>query len=192
MSNNLNRLEVPVIAATRESVADYGLFIGTDIPDDGLSIPFYKGSVQEGHNIPFECQGNAVVRSARISKRSGEIIWLERHNHMTQLFVGLGDQPFAMVLGKPNHLTDEQVPNLQDVTCFVFPAGHGIMLYKGTWHDFPLCVKEPVTCLTMNSPEVVAALASMATPDEMNHGDVYKIDIKKRTNTVLSVNFDAV
>ena len=39
-------------------------------------------------------------------------------------------------------------------------TGHGIMIHQGTWHDFPLCVKEPVTVLTANSPEVVEALAS--------------------------------
>lgn len=181
---------IPIVEATRENVADYGLFIGTDIPNSGLTIPFYKGSVEEGHNIPFECNGSAVVRSARISKRSGEVTWLERHMKMTQLFIGLGNQPFAMVLGKPNHEKGENVPNLKEVKCFVFPPGHGIMLHKGTWHDFPLAVKEPVTCLTMNSPEVVEALASMSEPAEMDHGDVYKIDIKKRTAKSLNVNLD--
>lgn len=191
-SETVQIVHVPVVRATPENTRDYGLFIGESVPNAGLTIPFYKGSVEEGHNFPFECVGNAVVRSARISKRPGDIIWLERHMNMTQLFVGLGSQPFAMVLSKPNHEKGEDIPNLEEVVCFVFPPGHGIMLHKGTWHDFPLCVKDPVTCLTMNSPEVVEALASMKEPAEMNHGDVYKIDIKKRTNNVLYVNLDQV
>src|ERR1051325_10699267 len=48
----LETVEVPIIQATRENTADYGLFIGTDIPNSGLTIPFYKGAVEEGHNIP--------------------------------------------------------------------------------------------------------------------------------------------
>lgn len=188
MEVTLEFLEIPILEATRENTADYGLFVGTDVPNAGLTIPFYKGSVEEGHNIPFECNGSAVVRSARIHKRSGEVTWLERHLNMTQLFIGLGDQPFAMVLSKPNHADEEEEPNLAEVRCFIFPPGHGIMLHKGTWHDFPLCVKEPVTCLTMNSPEVVEALASMKEPAEMNHGDVYKINIRDRMNTVLHVS----
>jgi len=188
MTNTLNIIEVPVIEATRENTRDYGLFIGTDVPNDGLSIPFYKGSVQEGHNLPFECTGSAVIRTARISKRSPDVIWLERHMNMTQLFVGLGDQPFAMVLGKPNHEKGEEIPDLDTVRCFLMPPGHGIMIHKGTWHDFPLCVKEPVTVLTANSPEVVEALASMKDPVEMDKGDVYKIDIKKHTGKILRVN----
>lgn len=175
-------IDVPIVHATRENVAEYGLFIGTDVPNAGLTIPFYKGAVEEGHNIPFECSGPAVIRSARIHKRAPEVTWLERHMDMTQLFIGLGDQPFAMVLGKPN---EGDVPALEDVRCFIFPPGHGVMLHKGTWHDFPLAVDKPVTCLTANSPEVVVALASQATPDEMNSGDVYKIDILKRTGKQL-------
>ncbi|MCU1350168.1 MAG: Ureidoglycolate lyase [Acidobacteria bacterium] len=178
-------IEVPIVDASRENVADYGLFIGTDVPDAGLTIPFYKGSVEEGHNIPFQCTGNAVLRSARIHKRAAEVTWLERHMDMTQLFIGLGDQPFAMVLGKPNHEGGGQVPALDDVVCFVFPPGHGVMLHKGTWHDFPLAVDLPVTCLTANSPEVVIALASQKEPAEMNTGDVYKIDVFKRTGKQL-------
>jgi ureidoglycolate lyase len=189
MTKAVELVNVPIIQATRENIAEYGLFIGIDVPDAGLTIPFYKGAVEEGFNIPFEYHGNATIRTARIHKRSGDVIWLERHMRMTQLFVGLGDQPFAMVLGKPNHGPSDSatIPNLDEVKCFVLQPGHGVMLWKGTWHDFPLCVKDPVTVLTANSNEVVETLAKQKAPDEMNEGDVYKIDIKKRTGKVLHV-----
>jgi len=41
--------------------------------------------------------------------------------------------------------------------------------------------------LTMNSEEVVDALKAMPA-EEMNQGDVYKINIKKRLNTVLVIS----
>jgi ureidoglycolate lyase len=185
MKDTVEIVDVPILEATRENVKDYGLFIGTDVPNAGLKIPFYKGSVEEGHNLPFVCTGNAVMRTARISRRPPEVLWLERHMDMTQLFIGLGDQPFAMVLGKPNHESGAKAPDLSEVKCFILPPGHGIMLHQGTWHDFPLCVKEPVTVLTANSPEVVEALASMAEAIEMDHGDVYKIEVKKHTGKIL-------
>ena len=169
-------IDLPLVHASAQNVTDFGLFVGTDVPNAGLTIPFYKGSVEEGHNIPFECHGRAVIRTARISRRAPEVTWLERHLRMTQLFVGLGDQPFAMVLAPPS----EAEPDLQAARCVVFPPGHGILLHKGTWHDFPLCVDQPVTCLTANSEEVVAALAAMKEPVEMKHGDVFKIDIGAR------------
>ncbi len=41
--------------------------------------------------------------------------------NMTQLFVGLGDQPFAMVLGKPTRQRGMDTPDLDNVRCFVVP-----------------------------------------------------------------------
>ncbi len=61
-----------------------------------------------------------------------------------------------------------------------FPAGHGLLLHLGTWHDFPIACDVPVVILTANSDEVVTALSQMQTPGEMNQGDVYKISLPKR------------
>ena len=181
-------IEIKKIYATRENVADYGLFIGTDVPDAGLSIPFYKGTVEEGHNLPFVCNGKTVVRTARIHRRPGDIHWMERHLRMTQLFVGLGETPMAMVLGKPNQADGKNEPDAENIVAFIFPPGHGIMIHAGTWHDFPMAVKDPVTVMTMNSEEVVQALASQAEPAEMDRGDVYKIAYKERTGIHLVVD----
>ena len=180
-------LEVPVVDATPQSVAEYGMFIGTEVPNAGLTIPFYTGAVEEGHNIAFEYNGRAVIRTARIHPRPGRITWLERHVKMTQLFVGLGDAPLAMVLGKPNHAEGLDVPAIEDVRCFVLAPGHGILIHAGTWHDFPLAIDRPVTVLTANSEGVVAALASQEVADEMSRDDVHKIDVTRRTGVVLQV-----
>lgn len=169
----------PILHARPDNMAAYGLFIGTSVPNAGLTIPFYRGSVEEGHNIPFECHGRAVIRTARISPRPAEVRWLERHQRMTQLFMGIGDQPFAMMLAPPSPLGVD-LPDLDAVRCVVFPPGHGILLHKGTWHDFPLSLGQPVTCLTANSEEVVAALSAQREAEEMDHGDVNKIDVVRR------------
>ena len=138
-------------------------------------------------NLPFLYHGKAVVRTARIHPRQGEVTWLERHLRMTQLFVGLGDAPLAMVLGKPNHAHGDVVPAIEDVVAFVLPPGHGVLIHAGTWHDFPMAIDRPVTVLTANSEEVVEALAAQKTPAEMDEGDVYKIDVRKRTGVTLRV-----
>ncbi len=179
-------ITLALLEARRENTAGYGVFIGTDVPAAGLSIPFYKGAVEEGHNLPFAYHERATVRSARIHPRPAEVIWLERHLRMTQLFVGLGDAPFAMVLGQP---TAGALPDLDNVACFRFPAGHGILLHAGTWHDFPLALERPVSVLTLNSEEVVLALAAQQAPAEMDCGDVFKIDVLKRLGRVVRVAF---
>lgn len=182
-------IRIQKIHATRENVAAYGEFIGTDVPNAGLGIPFYKGTVEEGHNLPFVCNGKAVVRTARIHPRPGDIRWMERHLRMTQLFVGLGDASMAIVLGKPNHHHAKNAPDHEDIVVFIFPPGHGIMIHAGTWHDFPMAVEDPVTVLTMNSEEIVEALISQAEPGEMDRGDVYKIAYAERTGINLLVEF---
>lgn len=106
---------------------------------------------------------------------------------MTQLFVGLGDAPLVMVLGKPTHQRGMDVPDLSDVRAFVLPPGHGIMIHTGTWHDFPMAVDRPVTVLTANSAEVVQALANQKEAEEMDDGDVRKIDILRHTGAALHV-----
>jgi len=179
--------EIPIVQATRETIADYGLFIGLDVPNAGLAIPFYKGAVEEGFNLPFEYTGRAVLRTARIHPRSGDITWLERHMNMTQLFVGLGDALFCMVLGKPTQARGRDVPDLDDVVAFIFPPAHGVMIHAGTWHDFPMAIERPVTVLTANSDEVVAALATQKVAEEMDRGDVRKIDIVRHTGVALHV-----
>ena len=115
-------VEVPVVHATRENTAEYGVFIGTDVPAAGLAIPFYKGAVEEGFNLPFVYHEQAVIRT-------------------------------------------------------------------GTWHDFPMAIDRPVTVLTANSAEVVEALATQALAEEMDRGDVRKIDILRHTGCVLEVTF---
>ncbi|MFV8756465.1 ureidoglycolate lyase [Nannocystaceae bacterium ST9] len=180
-------VEVPVVHATRENTADYGVFIGLDVPNSGLTIPFYKGAVEEGFNLPFVYHEHAVIRTARIHPRPGTITWLERHLRMTQLFVGLGDAPLAMVLGKPNQAEGADVPDLDQVKAFILPPGHGIMIHLGTWHDFPMAIDRPVTVLTANSAEVVEALATQRAAEEMDRGDVRKIDILRHTGCVLEV-----
>lgn len=184
---NVPVVAVPVVDATPENVKDYGLFIGSEVPNAGLSVPFYRGSVIEGHNLDFAYTGRAVIRTAQIHKRSNEVTWLERHLNMTQLFVGLGDAAFVLVLGKPTHERRMAVPDLSDVVGFRFRAGHGIMIHRGTWHDFPMAWSVPVTVLTANSDEVVTALASARKPEEMDAGDVFKIDIAARLGARLEV-----
>ena len=182
---SITELVVPKVAATRERIADYGVFIGTDVPADRLAIPFYQGAVEEGHNLPFQYHQRAAVRTARIHPRPDAVTWLERHTRLTQLFVGLGDAPFCLVLGKPD--LDRREPNLSSLVAFVFPPAHGVIIHAGTWHDFPMAIDRPVTVLTMNSAEVVEALASQKEPAEMDCGDVFKLDVERRTGVKVRV-----
>lgn len=184
------KLAVPVEIPTKESFEPYGTLINDTVHNPGLSIPFYQ-TVQEGHNFDdIEFNGAVTGRTARIHPRppkkccggaDRDVMWLERHMNMTQIFIGIGTTPFLMVMGVPTQdrwdLDDEgrALPDMSNVKAFVMPPGQGCIIHKGTWHDFPVAIEDPVTVLTFNSPEVVEALSQMKKPAPMNFGDVYKL-----------------
>jgi ureidoglycolate lyase len=173
-------LTIPVLDATPENIQPYGYLLGDDVSKPGLGIPFYQERVLEGENIDFSYRGTATFRTAKIMPGYPNIIWLERHMHMTQMFIALGQSPFIMVLAPPNHENDGNLPDLNQVKALRFPPGHGLLLHLGTWHDFPIACDTPVVILTANSDEVVTALSAMKEPGEMNQGDVYKISLPQR------------
>lgn len=186
-TSNLPELRLPLIAATPENIAEFGLYVGEEVPESGLAIPFYKGSVQEGHNFNFQYHEQAVMRTAKIMQRNPQLDWLERHLHLSQLFIPLGIKPFILVLGPPNHAEGKSLPHLDKLKAFLFEPGVGILLHLGTWHDFPFAAQGYVTILTANSAEVVKALASCDGPRELFAGDVFKINIPTRLGVRLIV-----
>ncbi|MDA8194695.1 MAG: ureidoglycolate lyase [Thermaerobacter sp.] len=185
MATSLTTVQIPVQEATAQRLQPYGVLLDGQVQRPGLSIPFYQGSVEEGDNLDFVCRGRPVIRTARISKRSPDVDWLEFHRVLTQVFIGLGGHSFVMVLGRPS--PEATVPDLDQVEAFRFRPGHGVMLHQRVWHDFPMADGEPVTVFTINSEEVVAALASQALPAEMDRGDVYKVAVLSRTGKKLKV-----
>jgi ureidoglycolate lyase len=183
------RKELELVDATAENIRPVGELIGPDNFEPGLGIPFYTGAVIEGKPIDFHHTGRAVVRCAKVFRRAPEVTWLERHMHLSQLFIGLGGKPFLMVLAPPNHAEGRDVPDVDQAKTYRIPAGQALLLHLGTWHDFPIAAEDEATVITMNSEEVVQALADMPAPSEMRQGDVYKIDVAQRTGVQLIIRY---
>ena len=183
------RLDLDLVDATPESIRPVGELIGPDNFQAGLNIPFYTGSVIEGQPINFHHTGRAVIRCAKVFRRAPEVTWLERHLHLSQLFIGLGQKPYLMVLAPPNHVQGHDTPDLAEVKTYRIPGGMALLLHLGTWHDFPIAAEDEATVITMNSEEVVQALVNMPAPGEMQQGDVYKIDVARRTGTELVLHY---
>lgn len=188
----MERVTIKAKFATPENTEQLGFFIGEDVRQERIPIPFYD-HVDEGQNIPFEYTGKAVLRTARIHPTEKPNIWLERHMDMTQFFIGLGKSRFAMLLAdSTHHLQGEasNAPSLDEIVCYIFEGGTGILLNKGVWHDFPMAIDQPVTCITGNSDEVVKALVEMDKPGEMDQGDVFKINLVDRLGIEIVVEHE--
>ena len=85
------------------------------------------------------------------------------------------------MLGEPTQDREDldehsrSLPDLDTVKAFIIPPGCGIIIKKGTWHDFPVSCGPPLTAFIINTMEVVEALAAMPAPAPMDQGDCYKI-----------------
>lgn len=182
----MNTIKLKPIPANPETTRGYGTFIGEEINQGKINIPFYEHSVEEGDNFKFQYRDRVVLRTVRIHPGICEVKWLERHLHLTQLFLGIGQCPFLMVLSPPTSGTPA-LPRLNEVVCFSFSPGTGIILDLGVWHDFPLAISAPVTCLTANSAEVVEALQQLKEPQEMDFGDINKISLLGRFDLTIKI-----
>jgi len=104
---------------------------------------------------------------------------------MTQGFLVIGRNPGLFVLGEPTHDRDDldeegrNKPDPDRIEVLIIPPGMGLILKKGTWHDFPVSCGPPVSAFIINSEEVVEALASMKEPAPMNHGDCFKLRLSE-------------
>jgi ureidoglycolate lyase len=177
--------KLPLIEATPETVAPFGTLIGTDVSPD-IDIPYYPGRVIEGGDIGFRYRGRAALRTAQVLPgERPEVAWLERHLHLTQLFMGISGGAYVMVMAPPNHEVGDQLPDLDAATALRFPAGSVLLLHAGTWHDFPIAVDRPVTLLLANSEEVVEALRTAGRPRELEEGDVQKVSLPQRFGQIL-------
>mmetsp|Transcript_18208 Transcript_18208/g.32558 ORF Transcript_18208/g.32558 Transcript_18208/m.32558 type:complete len:840 (+) Transcript_18208:135-2654(+) len=177
---------VELVLATKENTQGVGWFItdNESAIEEECSIPFYS-TVKEGANFPdADWKDQPVVRQAKISWRDDtSISWMERHMEMTQGFLLVGNAPGLMVLGEPTHDRDDlnedekRWPDWTRTKGYIIPPGCGIIIKKGTWHDFPVSVGPDVTAFIINTKEVVDALTSMKSPGPMNFGDCYKVRI---------------
>ena len=108
---------------------------------------------------------------------------------MTQGFILIGKSPGLMILGEPTHEREDlsenerKFPDVSRLRGYLIPAGCGIIIKKGTWHDFPVSIGPNVNVFVLNTAEVVEALMKMKEPMPMDFGDCYKI---RTTDTIQS------
>lgn len=178
-----------LVVATKENTKDVGWLVtdGEHSIEEECKIPFYE-TVREGANFTdADWKDQPVVRQAKISWRDDmSISWMERHMEMTQGFMLVGKAPGLLILGEPTHdrqdLTEEErcTPDVTRMKGYIVQPGCGIIIKKGTWHDFPMSVGPELTVFIINTKEVVDALTSMKEPAPMDFGDCYKIRMDEK------------
>ncbi|CAK9036605.1 Chitin deacetylase 1 [Durusdinium trenchii] len=181
-----------LVIATRENTEKLGYFVDDTVVNPGLGIPYYKTVIEGANYEHADWKDQACVRTSQIHWRDDHnVSWLERHLEMTQAFIVIGKNPGLFVLGEPTHdredLEEKQraLPDPNRVKAYIIPAGMGLILKKGTWHDFPVSCGPPLSAFIINTEEVVEALATMPQAAPMNHGDCYKLRLSEQWDFTL-------
>lgn len=171
-----------LVLATRENTQKIGFWVDDSVQNPGLGIPFYKTVIEGANYKEATWKDQACVRTSQIHWREDmSVSWLERHMEMTQGFILVGNNPGLFVFGEPTHDREDldekgrRMPDPKTTKAYIVPPGCGVIIKKGTWHDFPVSCGPPVSAFILNTEEVVEALASMPTAAPMDHGDCYKL-----------------
>ena len=110
---------------------------------------------------------------------------MEYHTKHTQTFIPLAGKPFYMVLGKPTQTpagrlvrsTRSPVPDLDDVTCFLFRRLGGIVMHVGTWHEVPFPIDGDTHFVCICTNETNDNLEQQDANGESRGGDLEKVRI---------------
>ncbi len=99
------------------------------------SIPAFTGKNMQSWRIQFSVEGKVELMLNRFYFQPFEFSKMERHFHVTQTFIPLGNMPMIMVVSASTQTDDwASVPKPEDIHAFYVDGTKGIMLRKGTWH----------------------------------------------------------
>ncbi len=82
--------------------------------------------------------------------RGTRVLFLERHQHLSQTFIPVGGKGFYMVVAPATCREENGFPALDELRAFFVPGDSVIHLHSGTWHENPM-PKEDGTRLLVTS-----------------------------------------
>lgn len=162
---------------TPEAFAPFGVVL-TPQGHDRLPINTY-GDRLDIYREPFESDQPIEWFIVQAWLREMRVLYLERHNEITQAFVPLGGNPFVTVVAPPGVHEEDGVPALDAVRAFVVPGNVGIQLHRSTWHENPLPLVDGQVILVSSHQSLTRG--QQANPDKRL--DIYALDVEKRNLT---------
>ncbi len=75
------------------------------------------------------------------------VLFLERHQQLTQTFIPLGGKAFYTVVAPANCKEENGFPALSEMRAFLVPGDAAIQLYRATWHENPMPVQDDTRML---------------------------------------------
>jgi ureidoglycolate lyase len=143
-------------------------------------IDLYAGSIDVYRGGAIDADVPVEFLLSRSSVREFRVQFLERHMLLGQSFFPLAGGGFIVVVAAPGAtLTAEGIPAVEDIHAFLVPAGCGITLHRGTWHEPPYPLGDDMIRLTTTHAALSDGLER--TLDERN--EISALDVDKRNVT---------
>lgn len=132
IAGDSNTIKLAIKPLTKQSFKPYGDVIEVD--DDAHHFTINEGSTERYHdlaNLDPGIDGKIIASIFRGQARSLPIAitMMERHPRASQAFIPLGNEPYLVVVAKP-----ESKPTVNDLEVFYCNSNQGVNYAKNVWH----------------------------------------------------------
>lgn len=146
---------------TAENFKPFGRVL-TDAGRTRLPINTY-GSNLDLYREGFESDQPTEWFIVRGKNRGTQVLFLERHQQLTQTFIPVGGNGFHTVVAPPNCREEDGFPALSELRGFYVPGDSAIQIHRATWHENPMPERDNTLLLVTSHANLT--LAHQQNPD---------------------------
>ncbi len=182
--------EIRTITAETLTVESFAAF-GDVLTTSGDALPHVYGDTMDVYQPAMhECDVETEFIVTRYRIREPRVLYLERHNQITQTFIPLGDAPFVLTVAAPDAPLENGLPALDSVRAFVVPGDAAAKAHRGTWHEVPLPLVDNSLTLLTSHHGVTSGWAELDDESEIHKGDTdeEKLNVTDRSGVVLMID----
>lgn len=152
---------LPFETVTAENFAPFGQVL-TDAGRTRLPINTY-GSSLDLYREGFQSDQPTEWFIVRGKNRGTQVLFLERHQQLTQTFIPVGGNGFHTIVAPPNCREENGFPALSELRAFYVPGDSAIQIHRATWHENPMPERDNTLLLVTSHANLT--LAHQQSPD---------------------------
>ena len=160
----------------------------------GEALPHVYGDTMDVYQPGMhECDVETEFIVTRYRLREPRVLFLERHNQITQTFIPMGGAPFVLTVAAPDAPLENGLPVLDSVRAFLVPGEAAAAAHRGTWHEVPLPLVDNSLTLLTSHHGVTSGWAELDEEQEIHKGDTdeEKLNVPDRSGVVLMLDLPA-
>jgi ureidoglycolate lyase len=147
---------------TKENFAPFGVILNTE---NRIRLPINTYGDKLGlYREDFSSDQPIEWFIANFKNRGQSILFMERHQQITQTFIPLGGKEFYLFLAPPNCSEHHGFPDLDQIKVFKIPGNTAVQLHRATWHENPLVLEDNTQLLVTSHTNLTLAHQQSADP----------------------------